>query len=72
MQRDRLSFINPNRLHGCHPLDLRAYFEDSHLIHNIDNTFPLATTKPEISAPPICKRRRALDRIINRISQSEK
>lgn len=71
MQRDQLSYINPNRLHGCHPLDLRSYFEDSHLIHNIDKTFPLATTQSETSTPPICKRRQALDRILNRISQSD-
>lgn len=70
MQSDQLSFINPNRLHGCHPLDLRSYFEDSQLIPNIDKTFPLATIQTDLSTPPICKRRQTLDRILNRISGS--
>jgi hypothetical protein len=27
MNYDQLSFLNPNFFHGCHPLDLRSYFE---------------------------------------------
>jgi integrase/recombinase XerD len=71
MQRDQLSFINFNRLHGCHPLDLRGYFEDSQLIHDIDKNFPLATTQMDISTPPISTRRRVLEHILDKISQSD-
>jgi site-specific recombinase XerD len=70
MKRDQLSFVNPNRLYGCHPLDLRSYFEDLQLFNDIDKTFPLAATQTDISKPQICKRRQALDRILNRISIS--
>ncbi len=71
MQREQLSFINPNRLYGCHPLDLRGYFEDSQLIHDIDKNFPLATTQMDISTPPISTRRRVLEHILDKISQSD-
>ena len=27
MNHDQLSFLNPNYFHGCHPFDLRSYFE---------------------------------------------
>ncbi len=71
MRSDQLSFINPNRLYGCHPLDLRSYFEDSQFIHDIDKKFPLATAQKDISTPPISTRRRVLDHILNRISRSD-
>lgn len=29
MHKDILAITNPNYLHGCHPLDLRDYFNDS-------------------------------------------
>lgn len=71
MRSDQLSFINPNRLYGCHPLDLRSYFEDSQLIHDIDKNFPLVIIQKDISTPPISTRRRVLDHILNRISRSD-
>jgi len=76
MKRDQLSFINPNRLYGCHPLDLRGYFEDSQFIHDIGKNFPLATTQKDISTPPISTKRRAtkrrgLEHILDKISRSD-
>lgn len=40
MYRDQLQNINPNRLHGCHPLDLQGVFGDHpfHLIAEKPNT----------------------------------
>lgn len=71
MQRDQLSFINPNRLYGCHPLDLRSYFKDSLFTQNIDVKFPIATPQTDISSPPISTRRRVLEHILNKISRSD-
>ena len=70
MHTDPFSFLNPNRQYGCHPLDLRSYFEDSPFIHGIEKRFPLITKK-DISTPPLSKRRQVLERILNRISRSD-
>ena len=47
MNRDQLSFLNPNYLHGCHPFDLRSYFENAPFFENSDSTFPFNLTKAE-------------------------
>ena len=71
MHREQLSFINPNYLHGCHPLDLRSYFKDSPFAQNIDKRFPLATPRTNISSPTISTRRRVLEYILENISRSD-
>jgi len=63
MQREQLRNINPNHLHGCHPLDLRSYFGES--------SFCLTVKKPKDSFPPISPRLIYLKRILGDISRSD-
>jgi len=71
MHREQLSFINPNYLHGCHPLDLRSYFKDSPFAQNIGKRFPLTTPRTNISSPTISTRRRVLEHILENISRND-
>ncbi len=50
MNHDQLSFLNPNYLHGCHPFDLRSYFENDPFFENLDSDFPLKLAK-EVAPP---------------------
>lgn len=59
MQREHLSQINPNYLHGCYPLDLSDYFGESH--------FSLIFEKAHAPAHPIPTRLALLKRIITNI-----
>ena len=45
MNHDQLSFLNPNYFHGCHPFDLRSYFESDPFFENLDCAFPLNLAK---------------------------
>ena len=36
MNWEQLSFINPNYFYGCHPSDLRAYFESAPFFENLN------------------------------------
>jgi integrase/recombinase XerD len=61
MQREPLRNINPNHLHGCHPLDLRSYFGESSC---------LIAEKPQDPFPAISPRLLLLERILGDISRS--
>jgi hypothetical protein len=63
MQRERLRNINPNHLHGCHPLDLWSYF--------VDSSFSLFVKKPKDPFPPISPRLLLLERILGDISRRD-
>jgi integrase/recombinase XerD len=63
MQREQLRNINPNHLHGCHPLDLRSYFGES--------PFHLKVKNPKDPFPPISRRLILLERILGDISRSD-
>lgn len=63
MHKDQLRNINPNHLHGCHPLDLRSHFGES--------PFYLTVKNPKDSFPPISHRLLLLERILGDISRSD-
>ncbi len=63
MQREPLRNINPNHLHGCHPLDLRDYFGESPFYLNVKN--------PKDTFPPVSHRLILLERILGGISRSD-
>jgi len=63
MQREQLQNINPNRLYGCHPLDLRSYFGKSSIC--------LIAEKPKDPFPPISPRLLLLERILGDIARSD-
>ena len=71
MHREQLLFLNPNYFHGCHPLNLRSYFEGDPFYENLDSTFPLNIPEPDIKVQKPSVRRMALDRILDRISKSD-
>ena len=63
MQREHLSHINPNYLHGCYPLDLSDYFGETH--------FSLIFKKSQTPAQPIPSRLALLNRILSNINASD-
>jgi integrase/recombinase XerD len=63
MHKDQLQNINPNHVHGCHPLDLRDYFGES--------TFYLTVKTPKDPFPPISRRLLLLKRILGDIYRSD-
>jgi len=63
MHKDQLQNINPNHVHGCHPLDLRDYFGES--------TFYLTVKNPKDPFPPISRRLLLLKRMLGDISRSD-
>ena len=68
MNHDQLSFLNPNYFHGCHPFDLRSYFESDPFFENLDSTFPLNLAKTiEPPAKPT-NRQQVLKRLLENIS----
>jgi len=68
MNHDQLSFLNPNYFHGCHPLDLRSYFESDPFFENLDSAFPLNLAKTvEVPAKPT-HRQQVLKRLLENIS----
>ena len=71
MQWDQLSFLNPNYFYGCHPLNLRSYFEGYPFNENLDSTFPLSIFQPDITVQRPSVRRLTLDHILDRISKSD-
>ena len=48
MQKEHLSHINPNYLHGCYPLDLSDYFGESTLFANLQK---IPDTRPTVTQP---------------------
>ena len=67
MNHDQLSFLNPNYLHGCHPLDLRSYFENDPFFENLDSAFPINLVQEVSPAPKLCYRQQVLERLLANI-----
>ena len=63
MHKEQLRNINPNHLHGCHPLDLRSYFGES--------SFCLTVKNPKETSPPISHRLLLLRRILGNTSRND-
>ncbi len=63
MHTDQLQNINPNRFHGCHPLDLHGVFGD--------HPFHLIAEKPKTVPEKISPRLRILEKILKEISFSD-
>ena len=63
MHTDQLQNINPNRFHGCHPLDLHGVFGD--------HPFHLIAEKPKTVPEKISPRLRVLEKILKEISFSD-
>ena len=63
MHRNQLQNINPNRLHGCHPFDLRSKIGD--------HPFHLIAEKPKTAPEKISSRLRTLKKILMEISFSD-
>ena len=63
MQKEHLSHINPNYLHGCYPLDLSDYFGETN--------FSLIFKKPQTPTHPIPTRLALLNRILSNIDTSD-
>jgi len=71
MHWDQLSFLNPNYFYGCHPFNLRSYFEGYPFNENLDSTFPINISQPDITVQQPSVRRRTLGHILDRISKSD-
>ena len=63
MQKEHLSQINPNYLHGCYPLDLSDYFGETH--------FSLILKKSQTPAQPLPTRLALLNRILSNINAGD-
>ena len=63
MQKEHLSHINANYLHGCYPLDLSDYFGESN--------FSLIFKKSQAPAQPLPSRLALLNRILSNIDASD-
>lgn len=63
MQKEHLSRINPNYLHGCYPLDLSDYFGETH--------FSLIFKKSQTPAQPLPTRLALLNRILSNINAGD-
>ena len=68
MNHDQLSFLNPNYFHGCHPLDLRSYFESDLFFENLDSAFPLNLAKTVEPPAKPTHRQQVLKRLLENIS----
>jgi site-specific recombinase XerD len=68
MNHDQLSFLNPNYFHGCHPFDLRCYFESDPFFENLDSAFPLNLAKSVEPPAKPTHRQQVLKRLLENIS----
>jgi integrase/recombinase XerD len=68
MNHDQLSFLNPNYFHGCHPFDLRSYFESDPFFENLDSAFPLNLVPEQAPSPKLTFRQQVLERLLNKIT----
>ena len=68
MNHDQLSFLNPNYFHGCHPLNLRSYFESDPFFENLDCAFPLNLAKTVAPPAKPTYRQQVLKRLLANIS----
>ena len=67
MNQDQLSFLNPNYFHGCHPFDLRSYFESDPFFETLDSTFPIKLPKADASPATHSFRQQVLERLLENI-----
>jgi len=68
MNHDQLSFLNPNYFHGCHPLDLRSYFESDPFFEKLDSAFPIKLPKADAFPATPTFRQQVLKRLLENIS----
>jgi len=68
MNQDQLSFLNPNYFHGCHPSDLRSYFESDPFFENLDSAFPLNLAPEDTPSPELSLRQQVLERLLKIIA----
>lgn len=68
MNYDQLSFLNPNYFHGCHPLDLRSYFESDPFFEKLDSTFPIKLPKADARPAKASFRQQVLERLLKNLS----
>jgi len=68
MNHDQSSFLNPNYFHGCHPFDLRSYFESDPFFENLDCAFPLNLAKTVAPPAKPTYRHQVLKRLLANIS----
>lgn len=68
MNPDQLSFLNPNYFHGCHPFDLRSYFENDPFFEKLDSGFPLNLVPADAPSPKLTLRQQVLERLLENIT----
>jgi integrase/recombinase XerD len=68
MNQDQLSFLNPNYFHGCHPSDLRSYFESDPFFENLDSAFPLNLAPEDTPSPKLSFRQQVLERLLKKLA----
>ncbi|MHC5001257.1 MAG: hypothetical protein ACYTE1_10650 [Planctomycetota bacterium] len=68
MNHDQLSFLNPNYFHGCHPFDLRSYFESDPFFETLDSAFPFQLPRVDSPHPKASFRQQVLERLLKNIS----
>ena len=68
MNPEHLSFLNPNYFNGCHPLDLRSYFESDPFFEKLNSIFPLNLVQTEPIPPKRPFRQQVLERLLENIS----
>lgn len=68
MNREQLSFLNLNYFHGCHPFDLRSYFENAPFFEHLDSTFPFNLAQADTSPAKLTVRQQVLERLLENIS----
>ena len=71
MYQDQLSFLNPNYFHGCHPLDLRSYFENDPFFEDLDSAFPINLVQEVSPASKLSYRQQVLERLLANISAQD-
>jgi integrase/recombinase XerD len=65
---NHLSVLNPNYFHGCHPFDLRSYFESDLFFENLDAAFPLNLVSEDAPPPKLPLRQQVLERLLKNIT----
>ena len=68
MNYDQLSFLNPNYFRGCHPLNLRSYFENDPFFEKLDSAFPLKLPKADATPATPGFRQQVLKRLLKNLS----
>ena len=69
MQRDPLSSLNRNHFYGCHPFDLRSYFESEPFFEKFDLRYLINPAQAPILPPKPSLRQQVLGRILQNLSQ---